>query len=829
MLYAAFSLAVCAQADVGAWTSSVGMYQGDVDTLLIDNNRNLYALLRDLGVFKSQDGGNNWQSVNNNGLSGTRLLTMDARGNLYCLTDRGIAKSTDGGAHWIFSSFPTAAPPDKIYLHELNDLIATPSGTLFLAIDRLGVYKSDDGGANWVAANAGLPIDTRVNEATDPSSIRTFVVDVNGNIYAGNGARFGNTFVDANHGVYKSTDGGNSWIAVNTGLAVSSVNALSADAKGNVYVANDKGIYKSDNGGQLWTEIDKGIPTGYMSQVKKLLSPSNGKLYVQIEAKIGTLIGPTNSLTYVSHDSGGLWTVLDDGLPKALHALAIDFFSTAYAGTSLGIFKRAGDGLAWQPINSSLPSNSQVRFIAADANGSLYAIARSNNPYIETGAPNLLYKSVDHGINWFISNNGLPIGGVAKLAIGAGNILYAAALASSLPVIYRSVDSGANWVLTSITGSVVPKSSSISVLQASAQGDLYLVTNEGIFKSRDAGATWTAINNGLVFKVANAPEATAVYALAINGSGDIYAATDGGLYKSSNGGELWTLTADGLPNAGKVNYTVQCVTLRTYTCTTYPLPNVYNVVVDAEGRVYANTTKSVYKSSDGGASWQAANIGLPSGASGFSLSSAANGKLYVVDSEGRVYTSNDGAATWLALPNGKAPISVSAVIADSRTVITDSSTIIADSRGTLYAPTRAGVIQYTPMASTLAARDTTPYKITASAAGDNPALKLTANIIVASTDIGKTGKLYAVAILADGSAYVLSEQGWGAFNPAAVPAYATTKLGTHNLNLFDGSLVTNTGKLGISALLGATFYAGYGSDLDDMLSKKQYAAIYTVR
>ena len=75
----------------------------------------------------------------------------------------------------------------------------TPA-TLYAGTYLGGVFKSTDGGGSWSAVNIGLPNDSYLSAlAVDPQTPTT--------LYAGTA-----------HGVFKSTNGGGSWSAVNTGL-----------------------------------------------------------------------------------------------------------------------------------------------------------------------------------------------------------------------------------------------------------------------------------------------------------------------------------------------------------------------------------------------------------------------------------------------------------------------------------------------------------------------------------------------------------------------------------------------------------------------------------
>jgi photosystem II stability/assembly factor-like uncharacterized protein len=89
------------------------------------------------------------------------------------------------------------------------------------------VFKSTDGGGHWSAVNTGLTITDVVALAIDPATPTT--------LYAGT---FG--------GVFKSTDGGTNWSAVNTGLTNTYVVALAIDP------ATPTTLYAGTNGGGVF-------------------------------------------------------------------------------------------------------------------------------------------------------------------------------------------------------------------------------------------------------------------------------------------------------------------------------------------------------------------------------------------------------------------------------------------------------------------------------------------------------------------------------------------------------------------------------------------------
>jgi photosystem II stability/assembly factor-like uncharacterized protein len=104
---------------------------------------------------------------------------------------------------------------------------------------------------------------------------------------------------------------------------------------------------------------------------------------------------------------------------------------------------------------------------------------------------------------------------------------------------------------------------------------VYAGTGRGIFKSRDGGASWQAMNESLTDRY--------VYDLAVDQRhpATLYAATGSGVFKSTNAGRTWRATS---------------------------MPSVSTIALALHPRnsrvVYAGTDEGVYKSSDAGASWR---------------------------------------------------------------------------------------------------------------------------------------------------------------------------------------------------------------------------------
>src|SRR3989442_9685877 len=125
--------------------------------------------------------------------------------------------------------------------------------TLFAGTERRGIFRSSDGGGSWQAVNGDLNSPWVSALAIDPRTSTT--------IYAG----LGSVSVDTG-GVFKSTDGGGSWHAMNNGLSTPSrtplsIYALAIDPRTptTLYAGRWGGVWKSTDSGGSWRAMNTGL------------------------------------------------------------------------------------------------------------------------------------------------------------------------------------------------------------------------------------------------------------------------------------------------------------------------------------------------------------------------------------------------------------------------------------------------------------------------------------------------------------------------------------------------------------------------------------------
>ena len=273
------------------------------------------------GVYKSLDGGNTWAAMNN-GLPnspGIYALTMDPTNSstIYVGIENygvggGVYKSTDGGNSWNATGLPTGF---GVYAVAVNPALPT---TLYAGTDNWGLWSSTDGGMTWTNNNSGLPLASIISLAVDPQTVSK--------MYAGTSGA----------GLFSSNDGGNTWNDANNGLpggANIATIVIKPLTTSTLYVGVDGyssmgggGVFKSTDGANSWNDSNNGFPT------------NNGVLTIAIDPVTLTNIYAASfgAGAFKSTDGGNSWTDFNAGLLDPLvHSIAINpqTPTSIYAGT----------------------------------------------------------------------------------------------------------------------------------------------------------------------------------------------------------------------------------------------------------------------------------------------------------------------------------------------------------------------------------------------------------------------------------------------------------------------------------------------------------------
>ena len=338
----------------------VGPFRGGRTTAVAGMPDDPYTFLAGYtggGVFRSDDAGHHWSPITDGFLSAGAVGAVAVapsdpnviyvgtgstciRGNVS--VGRGLYRSTDRGTTWSFIGLPESGAIGRIAVHPADpDLVFVAAlGHPFGRNEQRGVFRSRDGGGTWENVLFLSDSTGAVDVAMDPSNPRI--------LYAGmwRAERKPWTLVSGalEGGVYKSTDGGDTWrklagglpegVVGKVGLAVSPANPRRVWAMVEANPGN--GLYRSDDAGETWELLTSdsrltGRPwyyhhvvadpkdpnTVYVLNVRFHRSTDGGRTFELIPVPHGDVhalwINPEDPDIFVLGDDGGAVVTLNGG------------------------------------------------------------------------------------------------------------------------------------------------------------------------------------------------------------------------------------------------------------------------------------------------------------------------------------------------------------------------------------------------------------------------------------------------------------------------------------------------------------------------------------
>lgn len=523
----------------------------------------------------------------------------------------GAYVSKNNGTQW--QPINSGLPRNNIY-----DYVVDSQNVIYAATES-GVFKSNSSDLQWAATGEGIPEDR---------TVRALHISQDGALFAGVSAA----------GIYKSTSGGNTWVAISPDFQNRSVYDIAEALDGTLYVATSRGVYKSANSGGSWSPVNTGaangkltteifiLPTGAIfidaGSLDVLRSLDDGLTWVQVNTGLpssffsvrsffyenGVLYAATSSGLYRTSNNGDNWEVVSETLSyRALNTLIRTKSGGLLTGSNgSGVFHSSDDGATWQNSNDGL-NGIFIWSLVNNTAGDLFAgtsrdgIFRSTDAgqtwqqvFIEqarTGVSVLtldadeniiasvdafgLFRSKDNGSSWENITGDLPANGLRRAALPLGPGQFMVTVSNN--GIFRTDDDGVSWQKKE---NGAPTSDGIALLQKSS-GEIFVGTRrDGVFISTDNGESWQAANTGL--------ETEYISSLAGNTRGQLFAGTVfNGLFRSDNNGESWQQIGAEIP-------TTLILTLS----------------IDAEGIVWVGTRSGVFFSEDAGDTWTELNSGL---------------------------------------------------------------------------------------------------------------------------------------------------------------------------------------------------------------------------
>jgi photosystem II stability/assembly factor-like uncharacterized protein len=580
----------------------------------------------------------------------------------------GVYKSLDGGRSWKNMGLTTSEHIGKIIVHPKNsDIVYVAAiGPLWSKGGERGLYKTINGGETW---NAVLTVDehTGVNDVVmdprNPDILYASTFQRRRHVYTYVGGGPGS-------GMHKSTDGGKTWNAINSGLPTTELGRIGlAISPANpeiiyaiVEAADGKsGFYASTNRGASWEKRGNHVTSGnYYQEI--IADPVDENTVYSMDTWMS-----------VSHDGGKSFNVVGEDFKHVdNHCMWINPNNNKHwlVGCDGGMYETFDAGNKWD-FKENIPVT-QFYKVAVDNDYPFYNVYGGTQDNFSIGGPSRVLTN--HGItnfDWFITNGG--DGFESQIDPNNPDIVYAQSQYGFL--VRYDKKSG------EIVG-IQPKErenenayrfnwdSPLSVSKH-APGRLYFAANK-VFRSNDYGNSWEVLSDDLSQQIDRNKlkvydRVLSIDAVAKNESTSLYGSivalsespidenliaigTDDGLVQiTENGGNSWR-KIDNIPGAPNQSY-VNNVYLSRH--------DVNVIYVAFNHHKYGDFKPYIFKSSDKGKTWTSISNNLPIRGSIYAFEEDhVNSDLLFCGTEFGVYFSPDKGLNWKALKTGLPTINV---------------------------------------------------------------------------------------------------------------------------------------------------------------------------
>jgi photosystem II stability/assembly factor-like uncharacterized protein len=615
----------------------------------------IYAGAASGGVFKSVDGGITWHPIfdetsalsigdiavdpTNPNIIYVGTGEVNSGGGSVTYGGNGVYKSTNGGLTWDHLGLWATEYISRIVVDPINpqNVFLGAMGKLFGENSERGLYRSTDGGTTWenklfISDSTGC-IDVAINP-TSPNIVYAAMWE---RIRTPDSRSFGGPTC----GLYRSTDGGDTWIELTNGLPNNSPNvgrigiSISASSPNIIYsiyadnIGYFDGVYISTNDGDTWTRTND-------ASLNNLFS-SYGWWFGNIRVDP---VNPNNVFVlgldvYKTTDAGNSWSYASGGMHVDQHGLYVHPQDNNFvvAGNDGGIYKSTNGGSIWTKF-------------------SIMPITQFYTCEVDYQFPQRLYGGTqDNGTNRTLTGNlndwNMINGGDGFYVLvdpTDNNYAYAE---SQYGGFRRSTNGGSSFIygLSGVSGSDRFNWSTPFILDSGNPEKLYLGSHR-VYKTINRAVQWAAISPDLTN---GPPGGNQVYgtistiAAAASDSNVVYAGTDdGNVWVTLDGGVNWTHISSSLP-------------VRWITRVAVDPFNSMIAYVTLSGYRYDEYLPHVYRTTDAGTSWQDISSNLPDApVNDIIVDPNIAGRIYVGTDVGVFFTDSLG-VNWnylgTALPN----------------------------------------------------------------------------------------------------------------------------------------------------------------------------------
>jgi photosystem II stability/assembly factor-like uncharacterized protein len=511
-----------------------------------NNSDLLFAAAMDDGLLISRDGGDTWSSVNE-GLDTTVLTSVDVRHDRVYVGTQGFGVYSgdlvDGELGVIWRPERSNKPIPEVHSIQLQ-VDPSDSSRLFVGANPGGLFRSDDGGRTFYDKNFLTPSVV----VTDPHRQGYYNVTLSptepDQVWLGTWGL----------GIYKSYDGmdfGAPASGRDGAMFGKHVHEILVDPRSpnTVYVATEEGVFRTVDAGASWSDYSAGLES---LQVRTLSMTSQGVLLG------GTLGYEVYSINTRLPDSlarwrqlqafdqfGNIWPIWDD---RPLYQYSTLLFhptepNIVYFGTfPAGIYASADGGQSWRESNPGWPNDGVFSLM----------FHPDDTDIIFAGTYNGVMVSHDAGAHWRTQDTGWPDEQwVFSMAFDPrdSDVVYACSKNGENEgrgreefhgTVMKSTNGGMQW--REITSGLDLDQEFYKILVDPTSPDIiYLATQyDGVFISRNGGASWSSWNDGLMNPVAgtNGNNVTNTMVFSSDGKWVFFGTAGSGVFRRQTIGSL---------------------------------------------------------------------------------------------------------------------------------------------------------------------------------------------------------------------------------------------------------------------------------------------------
>lgn len=326
------------------------------------------------------------------------------------------------------------------------------------------LYVGAAGGGVWKSTNGGVQFKPVFEEY--PQSIGAIKIDPNhpDTVWVGTGETWTRNSTSVGDGIYKTTDGGDTWKKMGLGqseriariiIHPDSPDTVFVAVPGHLWDANEeRGIFRTTDGGKSWEKV-----------------------------------------LYINENTGCSDIAIDPENPDILYAGMWEFRRTPWSfysgGEGSGLYKSEDGGNTWKKLTEGIPKGELGRIavsVSPITPKLVYALIESEN----SG----LYLSEDSGTSWEKVNNTIP---VQERPFYFSNIIADPVDTNRVYKpsfnLHVSNNKGKNFRVAYISGGNVHPDMHAFWVSKRNNKLLYMGSDGGVYVSRDMGSSWSPLRN----------------------------------------------------------------------------------------------------------------------------------------------------------------------------------------------------------------------------------------------------------------------------------------------------------------------------------------------